>query len=410
VTRPRILTVLEHYRPAIKAGGPMASVQDLANQIGGEFAFDILASDRDLGDPVPFAGIEHRSWHAAGNARVRYLAPAERTLNGWRGVLRSERTDALYLNSLFARSSIRILLLRAVGALPPCTVVLAPRGELHPGAFAINRVRKAAWLQVSSALGLFRQVIWQAATPDEEKDIRRLVPRHRARPLVVRVARQVPMALDLEPGATAARHKVPGRARIAFLSRISRKKNLDFALRALAQWASSAAAPPGDPATAHRVEFDIHGPIEDAAYWAECAGIIERLPPAVTVRQLGPASAEDVVGTLSRYHLFLLPTRGESFGRVVVEAMAAGCPLLLSDQTPWTAAVRESAGWAEPLSDPAAFVARIAELVAMDDASFQVVSSRARLLGRVSGAGEGAVEANRRLFREAAGLETGGER
>jgi glycosyltransferase involved in cell wall biosynthesis len=36
------------------------------------------------------------------------------------------------------------------------------------------------------------------------------------------------------------------------------------------------------------------------------------------------------------YDFFVLPTIGENFGYVFLEALAAGCPLITSDRTPWT--------------------------------------------------------------------------
>ena len=131
--------------------------------------------------------------------------------------------------------------------------------------------------------------------------------------------------------------------------------------------------------------------------------MLARLPTSVSAAYRGFLEPGEVVPTLSRYHLFLLPARGESFGRVIVEAMVAGCPVLLSDQTPWTEAVRCGAGWAEALSNPGAFASRIRELVAMDDSAFRALSAGARALGRTIAAGEGSIEASRRLFSEAAG-------
>jgi hypothetical protein len=38
---------------------------------------------------------------------------------------------------------------------------------------------------------------------------------------------------------------------------------------------------------------------------------------------------------LAEYDLFLFPTLGENYGHVISEALASGCPVVISDQTPW---------------------------------------------------------------------------
>jgi glycosyltransferase involved in cell wall biosynthesis len=37
-----------------------------------------------------------------------------------------------------------------------------------------------------------------------------------------------------------------------------------------------------------------------------------------------------------KYDLLFVPTKGENFGHIFIEALEAGCPILTSDQTPWS--------------------------------------------------------------------------
>jgi glycosyltransferase involved in cell wall biosynthesis len=50
-----------------------------------------------------------------------------------------------------------------------------------------------------------------------------------------------------------------------------------------------------------------------------------------------------------------LPSLGENFGHVIVEALSAGCPILISDRTPWRGLAERGVGWDLPLEDPAGF-------------------------------------------------------
>lgn len=386
----RVLTILEQYLPGTKGGGPIRSIEDLVDHLGDEIHFDIVAADRDLGDAAPYRGILPGEWYARGKARVRYLRPSERTLRGWRVVLGALDADLVYLNSLFARSSIKILLLRRLGLVPRRPYVVAPRGELHPGALSINPRRKRAWLFLSRWLGSFGGIQWQAADDGEEADIRRAA----GASALVRLARQLPLHSEEAAETSPALEKHPGHARLVFLSRISRKKNLDYALRVLQQARGS-------------VEFDIYGPLEDKHYWAECEALIRAMPASVTVRYRGSVEPRQVGTTFTRYHLFLFPTLGESFGRVIVEALLAGCPVLLSDQTPWHGVEASGGGWEEPLDRPDLFTAQVDRLVAMPAAEYLRLSAAARAFGRECAGADQAAEANRRLFEDAAAAGRG---
>jgi glycosyltransferase involved in cell wall biosynthesis len=62
---------------------------------------------------------------------------------------------------------------------------------------------------------------------------------------------------------------------------------------------------------------------------------------------------------MQNYDLLFLPTAGENYGHVVVEALSAGVPVLLSDQTPWRCLQEKGIGWDIPLSDTNRFVEAI---------------------------------------------------
>jgi dTDP-4-amino-4,6-dideoxygalactose transaminase len=67
------------------------------------------------------------------------------------------------------------------------------------------------------------------------------------------------------------------------------------------------------------VEMDVYGPLQDAVYWRNCQELASHLPEGVAVRYRGVAQPEEVPQLLADYDLLLFPTRGESFGHVVLE-------------------------------------------------------------------------------------------
>ena len=394
--RPRVLVVLDHYLPGHRAGGPIRTIAHLAEGLGQEFEFLVATADRDLGDAGPFTSVPSGPWVTVGNASVVYLPRRARTLRGWRRVLREVPFDVLYLNSVFSRNTIRILVLRALGWCPARPVLLAPRGELSPGALGLKPLRKRAYLRVARLAGLFRGLIWRASTEVERGDVLDVLTRY-PDPLAWwvaaprdRVYAGVELA-RLRPAPAGPVDKQPGRADLVFLSRITRKKNLDYALRVLQK-------------VAGRVHLAIVGPAEDRDYWEACRALIARLPPNVTVAYRGAVDHEAVPGVFAAHHLFLFPTRSENFGHVIVEALCAGCPVLVSDQTPWRDLERQQAGWDLPLDAPDAYRDAVERVVAMDAVEMGRWSNGAAALGRRISEDPWALETNRQLLRLALGM------
>lgn len=332
--RPVVLTFVRHYLPGYKSGGPIRTLEKMVERLGEQVHFRIVTLDRDFGDPGPYEAIRVGEWNRVGNGEVLYL-PRERIgLLSLRRLLAETPHDLLYTNSFFdPLFTIPLLTLRRLGIVRS-PLVVAPRGEFSPGALRIKAAKKRLYLALARSAGLYRAVRWQASADQEAQDIRRHFPK--AECLV---------APDLSLGAMSRKGngKQPGRLRLVFLSRISPKKNLDGALEMLS-------------AVGGEVHFDIHGPIDDGNYWAKCQRIIDTLPDNITVTYRGPVPHEQVPSTLARHDFLFFPTHGENFGHVIAEAFSVGCPVILSDQTPWHDLEQAGAGWVVPLTDRERFI------------------------------------------------------
>ncbi|HEU0014777.1 MAG TPA: glycosyltransferase, partial [Longimicrobium sp.] len=402
-----ILALLDYYLPGSKAGGPVRSVQHLVHQLGGDYRFRIVTRDRDAGDHGPYADLHPNTWHPVEGAETLYLPPEQTGFRALRRILRGTPHDVLYLNSLFSpRLTIIPLLLRRLGRVPARPVVLAPRGELHPGALSTGSwygllpaglakrvptpkyLKKRLYLAVARAVGLFRGVVWQASTDDERAD----VLRHLGARADVVVAPDLVAAPPAESGPAApVKPKAPGELRVLFVSRIAPKKNLHVAAALLGT-------------VQGQVDFDVYGPVDDRRYWEMCQVVLDALPPHVNARYHGALPYDRVRAVLRAHHLLFLPTRGENFGHVVLEALIEGCPVLVSDQTPWRGLEAARAGWDLPLDDPEAFTRALRRCMEMDAAEHEAWRAGAAAYGRGRAAGSGALERNRVLFRRALGV------
>jgi glycosyltransferase involved in cell wall biosynthesis len=176
---------------------------------------------------------------------------------------------------------------------------------------------------------------------------------------------------------------------VVFLSRVSRKKNLAHALALVSRLRC--------PAT-----LEIFGPVEDRRYWAACQRAMQHLPVHVRAEYRGEVPHDRVAEVFARHDVFLFPTLGESYGHVIQESLLAGCPVLTSDQTPWTGLDAHGAGWALPLEREQAFVDALERCAAMDATERLALRTRARAFGRQSADPEEPTVQHRRLFDAAA--------
>jgi glycosyltransferase involved in cell wall biosynthesis len=359
--------MIPYYLPGQKAGGSIWTACNLVNALGDEFDFRIVSSDHDGPDDLtPYQGIQPNVWTQVGKAQVMYLSRERRNIRAIFRLLKSEKADFLYLNSFFSRPfSMMPMIARSAGARAQTKVVVAPRGEFSPGALNAKKWRKRVYIEVAKRLPIYREVLWQTSTPFEAQDVRAVFGSGAS----VSTAMDLPSPESVSGLAVSRTAKESGSLRIAFLSRIEPKKNLVGALRLL-------------DGVSGDVEFNIYGPTQDESYWRQCQTEISRLPPNIRVNYKSVVKHSEVAAIFSSHHLFLFPTLGENFGHVIYEALSAGCPSLLSDQTPWRGIEAAGAGWDIPLDQPQTFRAALERCVAWSHSDFEAASAKAREFAR----------------------------
>lgn len=389
--KPTVLALSEVYLPGYLAGGPVRSLAGLVEALGDEFDWKIITTDRDLGAKRAYADIQPDQWMRVGKATVWYASPSSLRPSAFCRLLRESHSDLLYLNSFFSpRFSILPVVAARLGLLNPRPVLIAPRGEFSRGALRLKRWKKVGYLKLARIAALYRAVRWHATADIECDDIMRTLGI---------AAGHISVARNLAPAvvATTMSPRPPGSSlRVCFLARVSKMKNLDFALRVLARVVES-------------VVFTVYGPIEDSDYWVECLQLVGRLPRNVAFQYKGPVAHDEVQRCLAQHDLFFLPTRGENFGHALIEAWSAGLPVLTSDQTPWRDLMSKGVGWDFPLGDQAQdqFVAVINSLAKMGVE--ESISMRGRAVGFAASlaANHAGVEDSRKTLLAAIGSSSG---
>lgn len=388
IEQKTILIPMQNYLPGYKGGGPVRSIANLVEMLGDEVAFLILTSDRDFGDTIPYHSLKPNTWQTVGKAQVMYLSSDRMNIWSWAKNFRQTEYDIIYLNSFFAPYTRRTLLLRWLGLIPRCPVILAPRGEFSPGALGLKALKKRVYIWTALRSGLYRNLTWHITSDSEMDNVRVALADFKS---------DIPHSAILASNFFAPpfiskilpvdKDKKSKMIRIMFLSRVTRKKNLDFVLTVLRD-------------VKQNVALDIYGPQEDLQYWQECEQVIPSLPPHIQVTYHGSVTPDQVPQVMAQHHLFFLPTRGENFGHVIAEAWAAGCPVLISDQTPWRDLEAKGIGWDLPLTEPERFQQVIEQVAAMDHQEFSQWSERAKqfVATFVQEQNQVALEAYRRLF------------
>lgn len=383
--RSVVLVFNRYYLPGYKAGGPIRTLVNLTDRLGEEFYFRIGTLNRDVGESLPYSTVTSYQWTDQGMAKVYYCSPEKASGRLIAGLVKEANPDVIYLNSFFDPIfTQRVLWARRFGRIPPLPMVLAPRGELSAGALGLKSVKKRLYLMVAKLVGLYRGVIWQASSDREKADIQRVFPEVSATD--IRVARNLAPVISNQNVIQSRKSGQP--LQVCFLSRISPMKNLDYALQVLTEVESE-------------VHFTIYGPKELPSYWDKCQKLINEMPEHITVTWQGELSPFQVHDELSKHDLFFLPTRGENYGHVIHEALSAGLPVLISDQTPWNDIEARGVGWAYPLGDMDRFSRRIDEVASWSQEQFEEVKRQAQAYGRERSEDSVALEANRRLFLDA---------
>jgi glycosyltransferase involved in cell wall biosynthesis len=396
-SRPVILIFIAHYLPGFNAGGPVRSVANLVSALGDEYDFRIVTSDRDLGDRQPYPDVTADVWTRVGNADVLYARVGHGWIRRCRRVLSDVRPDLLYINSFFGRSFSMAVLLAwwSISRQARCPLLLAPRGEFSQAALGLKRNRKTVYIWMVKLLGSHSRALWHASSPAEAADILRALSHHDGVAVAGPISSAAPAvatALDVPPKWSGEIREFPakpaGSLRIIFLARIVPMKNLAGALVAVSSLSGS-------------IRFTVCGPREDNACWQQCSHLLDGIPSNITVELTGAVPHEQVRQTLLAHDVFLLPTLGENFGHGIAEALQAGCPVVISDRTPWRHLDELGVGWDLPLGDLAAFTRALQHCADMAPDEFDRFRKRASAYGLAVGSDPGILNQNRQMLNAA---------
>ncbi len=352
-----ILVFTQWYLPGYKAGGPIRSVANIVESLKKQFNFDIITTNVDYGNNDSYKNIVTNKWISKNNIRIFYFDKKNISIYAIYKLIKNKKYNKIYLNSLFSPYFTILPILLTKLFFRNTKIILAPRGMLGKGALEIKSRKKKLYIFITRFFGIYRKIYWQASSTNEQAEIIDQFGKNTRIKIVQNIS-----ILNTKP--IEKPDKTNSATRFFFLSRISKKKNLLFAIELLNK-------------IDKKVIFDIIGPIEENEYWNECKTLIKNINTNVKINYLGAIPFYEIQKTISNYHFMLLPTMHENYGHVIIEALASGCPVIISKQTPWQKLEQLKIGWDISLQNSNEFIKVLNYAIDMNTEEYKIWSENA---------------------------------
>jgi len=363
----RILHVTPYYYPALRYGGPVRSVHGLCRSLAG-LGHDIRVYTTDLDGPgrighppgvsVDVKGVAVRYFPAPYCRRLFFSPEMGRELSR-----RIDLYDLVHIHTFFSWTT---HIAAAIASRHGIPYILSPRGMLVKDLVRRkSRLVKSAWIHLVG-----RRVVEGAArihvtTDIEEEEIRRF--RFRLPEVFV-----LPVGVEPEETASGSVGPVPPaiealggkKPLLLFLGRINWKKGLDRLIPALRYLEGAHLAVAGNDEDNYRIKLDS---------LASRNGVSDRLT------FIGPVHGEEKKRLFGAADVFVLPSYSENFGIAVLEAMAAGLPVVVTPEVGLSREVEEAGAGLVLNGDPGVLGPGLKALLA-DPARLREMGARGREL------------------------------
>jgi glycosyltransferase involved in cell wall biosynthesis len=382
-TRLRILHVVPTYWPAVRYGGPIRCVHGLAaalTRLGHEVHVYTTSMDGPgdlrvpLNTPVDVDGVQ--VWY--------FPVPHFRRLHVAPGLARQLRRDVagfdvVHLHSVFLWPTWMAARAARKAGVP---YIVAPHGMLVRDIIR----RKSRWFKVAWVALVERRTLAHAArlhvTARGEADELR-AQKFLSAPIVM-IPNGVAFPDEPQSLSQGPFKGLPPRYAL-FLSRISWKKGLD---RLITAWKAVPDLP-----------LVIAGNDEEG-YQPKLEALARKLGIAEHVLFVGPASDAHKWALYAHAEVFVLPSYSENFGIVVAEAMAMGCPVIVTPDVGAGELVAQAGAGVITSGEPVELAAAVRRLLA-DPGSRRRQGHAGREFARTQLSWEGIAGRTCEMYRDA---------
>lgn len=313
----RLLFITPYYKPAWFYGGPPKCISEQAEILANTFGYEIDVVTLNQCDDRPIFKGKETTVQIQNGVRVHYLpsglnffskkyfycSALKKYLKQFIGA------DVVNVHSVFNYFSRAGMQFAFENNIPYVVTThgMLDRYSLSRTATA-KKIHRFMWDNK-----LLRQAHYVQFTTYEEYN-NSLLPRG-CKPIIV------PYLFHTTAKKVMISDEAIGSAKLVSLGRINRKKGLDILIKAIAILNGYVV----------KYTLDIYGE-DDDNFMPELKKLIEKHKLKSQIKFMGKLDPSQRDITLQKYALFVLPSHQENFGLVVVEALANGIPVVISNK------------------------------------------------------------------------------
>lgn len=343
------------FPPAYKAGGPIQSIYQLTQLIKKEYEVYVITTTEDLNEYIEDQLSLKNQFVSFDGIQVIYLDSSHRSIANIKRLSDAIQSKFIFFNGLFNRIFYKYLLFHFVRKFNGKSII-SLRGMLKPSALKKKERKKRIYIGILRWLISGKNVTFHCTSKDEESDLIKNFGK-----------KQNSVILPNIPFLSQNRisQKKSDKLKLVYAARIHPIKNLSLLISVLPQLKPS-------------LKLTIIGVVEDEEYWLKCKEQLNQLPKHIEVEVLGDMKHYELMNNLPNYDVYVLPTLGENFGHSIFEALSAGLPVIISDQTPWRNLKDQKVGFDIPLIDKNSFTIAIEKFATMSKDEYMTWSENAK--------------------------------
>lgn len=326
--RKLILAFIDWYRPGYRAGGTITAFGNFVDFLEDHFEFYVVTRNSDYGSSITYDNIESNKWTEMGKTYCHYMSSSNVSIINIRRLIRDTPHDYLYINGIFSFHFSILPVLFSKGR----NIIVNPHGMLSQQAFSIKSKKKRLFLWIVNVLRVYKNVTFHVSNIEEAHDVKKRIKRFKK----VRIANQFPRKNTISHNSN---REINSPKRFVSIGRIAPEKGTLHLINSLSN-------------INHEMRLDLFGSVYDVKYWEKCLKSINSLPPNIKIVYNGIVENKEVPLVLRGYDFFVLLSEGENFGHAILEGLSAGCPVIISNQTPWKDLEKDSVGWNVNIKNP----------------------------------------------------------
>lgn len=318
-----VLIFVSNFYPGFEGGGPGKSIKLILDNHDTELGtLYVVTKNGESGNRSKYNEIIENKEYDFSNGKVIYVNINSFLCFDLLKFIRKRGIQAIYLNSYFSfQWAILPRFFWLFYLTKTCRLIIAPRGEISTDLLAWYSLKKWIYIyfiEVTESLFVKKSNIkYYHLTSSFEIDnipdfIKSKIKNYEIIPNFIENQNMVDHRFVTQ--------KHPNKLRAVFISRIDPKKNVEFIIRIILKYNLP-------------IELDIYGPYVDFSYFRRIDQLIEESDNKICYK--GALNPADIHRTLSNYNLFVLPTKNENYGHVIMESLQAGVPAVISNRTPW---------------------------------------------------------------------------